>query len=87
MIAGLVFLMMIFAGARPGHYIPATLISFAGMIFFAWAFMPHVLDRLSRHFHPQPGDQAYQSLVALGSGGLSGGGARRRHGEARVPCR
>lgn len=72
LLAGIVFLLMIFAGARPAHYIPATLFGFGGLVAAAWLFLPHVLERFSRHVDPKPGEQAYQSLVALGSGGLAG---------------
>lgn len=72
LLAGLVFLLMIFGGARPAHYVPATLLGFGTLVTCAWFFMPHVIERFSKHVAPQPGDQAYQSLVALGSGGMAG---------------
>lgn len=84
LISGLVFLLMIFAGARPEHYLPATVVSLLALVLLAWLFMPHVLERLTKHFNPQPGDQAYQSLVALGSGGLLGYGAGLGGGMAKL---
>jgi cell division protein FtsW len=74
---GLVLVMMIIAGARALHYGSGVVGGLAALYLAAIAFFPHVVNRFEKHSDPQPGDQVYQAVLALGAGGFAGmdGGA------------
>jgi cell division protein FtsW len=71
-LVGLALTIVMIAGARALHVGGICLAGFTALVGLALAFFPHVLDRFERHADLRPGDQVYQGLLALGSGGLAG---------------
>lgn len=67
-------LLWIIAGGRFSHLLTTGATCLAGFVIAALLFFPHVLDRFHKHAEPRVGDQVYQSLIALGSGGITGMG-------------
>lgn len=69
---GTVLVLVIISGARRTHYIGGSLAGFAVLYTSALLFFPHVVSRFAKHVDLKPGDQVYQALLALGTGGFTG---------------
>ncbi len=70
---GVCVVLVVIAGAKVRHCALGLLGGLAGLALTAALFMPHVRERFEKHSAPKPGDQVYEALLSLGSGGLAGG--------------
>lgn len=76
LLAGVSAVMLVVAGVRWGHILPPAALGVGGLAFLL-ATDPMRLNRIMAWLHPEnhregAGYQAYQSIIALGTGGISG---------------
>lgn len=71
---GIGTLLLILGGARIGHFALVAAVGFPVCALYALKSLSHVGYRLQQFLEPTVGGQAYQSLIALGSGGVTGSG-------------
>jgi cell division protein FtsW len=71
---GLGAFLFVFAGAPVRQFGIVGLVALPACIAYAWTSLGHVQRRVDEFLNPEVGGQAWQSLVALGSGGAFGNG-------------
>lgn len=69
---GLGSLILIFGGARMSHFLLIGLVVLPVCVGYAVKSLEHVSRRISQFMEPTAGDQALQSMLALGAGGVGG---------------
>ncbi len=69
---GLGTLLLILGGARVRHFLIMAAVGLPVCLAYAMTSLSHVQDRFRQFIDPAMGEQARQSLLALGSGGLTG---------------
>ncbi len=67
-------LLMAVGGARMTHLLVGFTTSLLCLVFYGWSRFAHVSERFENFSSPEVGSQVWQSLTALGHGGVTGTG-------------
>jgi cell division protein FtsW len=74
-VAAIAVVLLALAGIRPTRFLPFAAAAFPLLLVYAWSRFAHVQRRVGTFLEgAKPGDQVYESLIAIGSGGLLGRG-------------